>query len=127
GTKISHSAAAARPTTAARHSIKLVEEPPSNATGANASRSAINIAVPTILPPLRSGGAVATVSRRHNNAMPPSHRPKAVPITRYLVWQNAESRSSQRLAAARSPRAVGDKLQSAAVNQVPIHLASLPR
>ena len=41
---------------------------------------AINIAVPTILPPLCSGGAVAAVSRRHNTAMPPSQRPKAVAV-----------------------------------------------
>ena len=46
----SQRATAASPATAAGHSIKLVEGSPSNATGANASRSAVSIAVPTILP-----------------------------------------------------------------------------
>src|SRR5262249_36057283 len=70
GTKSSQNATAASPATAARHSIRLVEEPPRNATGANPSRS--------------------DVSRRHNKALPPSHSPTVVAINSSSILAKRE-------------------------------------
>ena len=96
GATSSQTATAASPATAARHSIKLVEDPPRSAIGANASNSAISIAVPTMLPPFRSAGVVATVSRRHSRTMPPSQRLNEVAIKSTSSLAKRGSRSSPR-------------------------------